>query len=172
MTQPDAAPTPAPPTSSVAELADREEKRIRTELGRSETKAGVVLTAAGILFSVVTVGIGAAIAVRIPIAVTMTGAASAVTDAAAVVLALLTVKPSLGREPDGWLRYADKSGPAVLELLAAADPHTDQARQVGVLSGLARRKYRVVAAACWLMIAGVILLGAAGVLALVLLVLA
>jgi hypothetical protein len=56
----------------------------------------------------------------------------------------------------------------VLELLAGDDPHADQAQQVGYLAALACRKYRHTAVACWLMIAGVVLLGVTGLLALVL----
>jgi hypothetical protein len=153
-----------------AEQLDRHEERIRAELTRSETKASAVLTAAGVVLSVVAVGLGAAAAVRIPVPVTVAGAAAAAADAAAVVLALLTVKPNLARcQPGGWVRLAGKPGPVVLELLAGDDPHTDQAQQVGYLAALACRKYRYTAAACWLMIVGVILLGAPGVLALVLL---
>lgn len=143
--------------ASRARLLRGLEKQIRGELGRSEAKAAVAVTASNILLSVLVAG---GLLAHVPTLVTLVGIAAGAADAAAMIVALSAAISRL-RRTSGWLSLAGLGGPAVLDCLHRVTL-VDHAEHVGHLARLARTKFALVRVALWLLISAVALVVVAG----------
>ncbi|MBH1938968.1 hypothetical protein I5Q34_32705 [Streptomyces sp. AV19] len=125
---------------------------LRNDIARVDTKASVLLALASAALAAVLT----ATTLRLPGPATWTGAAGAAAFLAATLLLLLAVRPSLhGPGWPTWDRIPEHQ-------LAAELTGPNQAAEARTLATLARRKYLCVRAAVDLIVAGTILLTAAG----------
>ncbi|MEV4180686.1 Pycsar system effector family protein [Streptosporangium canum] len=127
----------------------------RTELARTDTKAGIVLAFAGTAFSVLAAltvlasGLALPGRVGLGIAVVLLAAASAV--------ALTVIRPSLPRHGGtGFVSHAQAADVDDLLEQLADDPETRRGRDVIRLSQIARAKYRGLRLAVDLMLAALV----------------
>jgi hypothetical protein len=120
---------------------DAETATVRTELGRSETKAGHLLTTAlGGLTALVAIGPSR----HLPPAGVVLGVAGTVADVASVVLLGLVLFPRLGRRRAGWLAHTRRTAQQILRHAAGGNPEAERAEQLAALSRLAAWKFRLI----------------------------
>jgi Pycsar effector protein len=129
---------------------------VRTELGRTDSKAGALLSldAAGLAY-LTTQASGRPVAVQLLLA-----AAGIALAAAAVILLVCVLRPRLGTT--SFCDYAGQSGREILAALADRDLQHVRAEDLGVISEIAHRKFVRLRLAVDLTVAAVLLLAVSG----------
>ena len=138
---------------------EAERQAVREDIGRADAKATALLGIVGTMLSITAAG--TAFLAGSPAAARVAGVGAVLLAVAVGVLGWVIV-PRLGGR--AWVGAADAT---VAELLAVPTDEDDQrsaAADLQWLARLARRKFRLVTVAVWLLIgAAVVLAGAAGI---------
>lgn len=143
------------PVHASAQGADAAAALLRSELGRADSKASLLLALTGAGLA----GIGsAAPQLDLPVPAMVAGVAGIAALVASTVLLLLTVRPSLGG--NGWPSWHRLDDAELRDRLAQGHDTTE----VQVLQGAARRKFRRIRLAVDCSLAGVGFLALASVL--------
>jgi xanthine/uracil permease len=141
--------------SPLTERLNEELAAVRTELTRLDGKCSTLagLSGAALVFVAARVAGHGPMLAKVPLVVS--GVALA---AAAVVLLATVLRPRFG--PTGFNRYAVMTATQIRTLLesSAGDEDTDRARDLNILSGIARTKNRRLRMAVDLIITAVVLI--------------
>jgi hypothetical protein len=120
---------------------DAETATVRAELGRSEAKAGHLLTLA---VAGLTVLVAVGPARHLPTAAAVLGGAGVLADLVGTVLLGLVLLPRLDGCRSGWPAHSRRTAAQVLDVLGDPAPEVARAALLVHLSRLAARKFRLI----------------------------